>query len=187
MMYELKRKHGDRADWKRVLEREYAQAYLDDEHFRGHITLLNLFKVTEPLYVSYGDKRICIVNDGYAWLQQFPSDRHHAVTTMFDDKGQVVQWYIDICCKNGVGPDEVPWMDDLFLDIVVLPTGEVIRKDADELEEALASGAIDSALYQLAKEEADRLISLIHESRFALLHQSDNHRVYLLEKLQAGG
>lgn len=30
-----------------------------------------------------------------------------------------------------------PWMDDLFLDFIVLPSGGIIEKDADELEEAL--------------------------------------------------
>lgn len=126
----MKRKYGDRSDWKRVLDREYVQSYLETDNFKGYLSLLKITKVNEPLYVKYADQNICIVNDGYLWLQQFPSDKHHSVTTMFDEKGQIVQWYIDICDTNGVSEDNVPWMDDLFLDIVVLPSGEVIRKSS---------------------------------------------------------
>lgn len=101
----------------------------------SYITLLNTIKVTEPLSVNYGERKVCIVDDGYMWLQQFPLEKNHSVTRMFDANGDIVQWYIDICLRNGV-ENNVPWMDDLFLDIVVLPNGEIIEKDADELEEA---------------------------------------------------
>jgi predicted RNA-binding protein associated with RNAse of E/G family len=124
----LKRKYGDRSDWKRVLEREYAQSFLETETIKGHITLLKIVKAAEPLYVNYYDRSICIVEDGYLWLQQFPSDKHHSVTTMFDAKGEIVQWYIDICYMNGVSSDNVSWMDDLFLDIVVFLRGKWFKR-----------------------------------------------------------
>lgn len=53
--------------------------------------------------------------------------------------------YIDICYEIGIEN----W-DDLFLDIVALPTGEVIQQDEDELEEALESGSIYHKMYDLA-------------------------------------
>lgn len=102
-----KRKYGNRADWKRVEKRKYAQTYLKIKEFKGHITLLNIVKVTEPLITRYGEKEICIVDNGYMWLQHFPLGKYHSVTTMFDDNGNVVQWYIDICLENGV-EDGVP-------------------------------------------------------------------------------
>ena len=52
----LKRKYGDRSDWKRVIERKYAQSYIDTNEFKGYITLLNTVKVAEPLSVKYGGK-----------------------------------------------------------------------------------------------------------------------------------
>lgn len=180
----LKRKYGDRSDWKRVLEREYAQSYLETDHFKGYVSLLKIAKVKEPLYVKYSDQTICIANDGYLWLQQFPCDKHHSVTTMFDEKGQIVQWYIDICYMNGVSEDNVPWMDDLFLDIVVLPSGEVIHKDSEELDEALLNGTIDKYLYHLARQEASRIHSLIQDKNFALLQLSKEHKDILLQRLQ---
>lgn len=180
----MKRKYGDRSNWKRVLEREYAQSYLETDNFKGYLSLLKIAKVKDPLYVKYSDQNICIVNDGYLWLQQFPCDKHHSVTTMFDEKGQIVQWYIDICYTNGVSEDNVPWMDDLFLDIVVLPSGEVIQKDSEELNEALLNGTIDKSLYNLATQEASMINSLIKDRNFTLLQLSNAHKDILLQMLQ---
>lgn len=95
------------------------------------------------------------------WLQQFPIDKKHSVTTMFDTTGNILQWYIDICLKNGLDRNR-PWMDDLFLDIIVLPSGEVILKDVDELEEAYLNGIIDKPLYNIAREEANNITELIN-------------------------
>ena len=83
---------------------------------------------------------------------------------MFDLGGELVQWYIDISYQNGLSDEHIPWMDDLYLDIVVLPNGE----DADELEDALLNGSIDRSLYNLARQETARLHSLIKKK----LHSS---------------
>lgn len=84
-------KYADRSDWQRVLERGYTQTYLETKHFKGYISLIQLVKVSGPVYVSYSGNRICIADDDYLWLQQFPSDAHHAVTTIFDPSGNLIQ------------------------------------------------------------------------------------------------
>lgn len=177
----LKRKYGDRSGWKRVTKREYIQSFLDTEEFKGYVTLLKVHRVSEPLFVKYGEKNVCIVNDGYSWLQHFPIGKSHSLTTMFDSKGEVVQWYIDICQINGCEND-IPWLDDLFLDIVVLPSGEIFQLDVDELEAALAVGIIDNNLYNNACYEADRINNLIKSNKFVLMTLAKEHRELLLEK-----
>lgn len=176
----LKRKFGDRAGWQRVISRDYNQIFLEAAEFKGYITILQIHKVKGPSYVNYDEKEVCIVDDGYMWLQHFPKNNHYSVTTMFNAEGEIVQWYIDICRENGI-EDGRPWMDDLFLDIVVLPTGEVHLKDADELEEALKHGHIDQFLYDLAWTEAKRLINLINGNQFELLMLAKDHKKLLLE------
>jgi predicted RNA-binding protein associated with RNAse of E/G family len=179
----LKRKFGNRTEWKRVLKRKYSQTYLDTEEFKGYITLLNTIKVTEPLSVRYGEKNVCIVDNGYMWLQQFPLEKNHSVTTMFDANGDIVQWYIDICLCNGIEND-IPWMDDLFLDIVLLPTGEIIEKDADEIEAALSKGIIDKSLYDLAWNEMNNIKNQISTDSFDLIRLSNNHKEILSKILK---
>ncbi|MFJ7755283.1 DUF402 domain-containing protein [Peribacillus muralis] len=117
------------------------------------------------------------------WLQQFPLEKKHSVTTMFDDKGGIVQWYIDICQENGV-EQGIPYMDDLYLDIIVLPSGEVIQKDADELDEALLSGMIDKSLYDSAWNEVKVLTTLIKNGSFEGLELSCYHKALLVNELK---
>lgn len=179
----LKRKFGDRSDWKRILKKKYAQSYVDRKEFKGYITLLHTIKVSEPLFVNYGERKVCIVNDGFMWLQQFPLEKNHSVTTMFDANGEIVQWYIDICLQNGI-ENNIPWMDDLFLDIVLLPTGEMIVKDADELDDALAKGIIDKPLYDLAWNELHTIKRLISTGNFNLIELSNSHKEILSKLLK---
>ncbi|MGA5692669.1 DUF402 domain-containing protein [Cytobacillus pseudoceanisediminis] len=116
------------------------------------------------------------------WLQQFPLEKNHTVTTMFNANGEIVQWYIDICYKNSI-ENNIPWMDDLFLDIVLLPSGEIIEKDAEELEEAYKMGIIDRSLYDLAWNEQNIIKKQINRDEFQLVNLSNRHKEILLDKL----
>ncbi|MET1015141.1 MAG: DUF402 domain-containing protein [Paenisporosarcina sp.] len=177
----LKRKFGDRSKWKRILDRDYVQTYMNTSEFKGHLTLIHLKKVAVPLTVKYDDITVCIANNGYYWLQHFPDDNNHSVTTMFNEKGNIIQWYIDICQQNGF--TKVPWMDDLFLDLIVFPSGKVVQKDIDELEEALSQGVISKCLYDTAWEEANHLMNLIQNDTFPLLHLSSKHKKFLEDQM----
>ncbi|MBT2682869.1 DUF402 domain-containing protein [Bacillus sp. ISL-37] len=178
----LKRKYGDRADWTRVVKREFIQDFFDEDGFKGHVTLLKVIKITEPLYAQYGDKKVCIVDEGYTWLQHFPEGTRYSVTTMFNAVGEIVQWYIDICYRNGIDNGR-PWMDDLFLDIIILPTGDVFHKDADELELALSSGVIDEELYHIAVSETDAITKQIEVNEFDLLPLTKVHKECMEQRL----
>jgi uncharacterized protein len=164
------------------LESRYAQSFLKTDQFNGTITLLHTVKVTRPLMVRYADEPICIVNDGYMWLHQFPEDEHHCVTTMYNADGEIVQWYIDICVKNHL-EDEVPWMEDLYLDLIVLPSGKVIEKDVDELEEAFLLGKIDQTLYDLAWKEQRKILQWIKDGEFPLFKLVPVHKEILVKKV----
>ncbi|MFS1511587.1 DUF402 domain-containing protein [Chengkuizengella sp. SCS-71B] len=67
---------------------------MNTDDFEGYITLINITQVAEPLSVKHGEKDICIVDNGYMWLQQFPLKEKHSVKTMFNSNGEIVQWYI---------------------------------------------------------------------------------------------
>jgi uncharacterized protein len=179
----LKRRYGNRSEWKRVLKRQYAQSFIDTDEFKGYVTLLHTIEVSKPSFVNYGDKNVCIVDNGYLWLQQVPLEKKHSVTTMFDANGDIVQWYIDICFHNGI-ENGIPWWDDLFLDIILLPTGEVIIKDADELEDALSMGIIDKRLYDMAWKELNHIKGLISSGKFDLIKLSNSHKEILTDFLK---
>ena len=179
----LKRKYGERPDWSRISKKKYAQTYLETDEFKGYITLLHMVQLTEPLFVQYDKKEVCVANEGYSWLQQFPADQHHSVTTMFNEEGNVIQWYIDICLRNGC-EDGKPWMDDLYLDIILFPTGEIIIKDTDELEDAYKSGIIHKELYDLAWKEVNRINRMLCTGDFPLVQLASEHKTQLMGLLK---
>lgn len=178
-----KRKYGDRRNWPRITSSDYAQEQIYDDDFDGYITLYRMNEVKEPMCVPNGGQMVCIVDTGYSWLHQIPRNGHHVVTAMFDAQGAIVQWYIDICSDTGLGEDQVPWFDDLYLDVVVLPSGEFELLDADELQEALDNAVIDQASFDMAWREADNVQDKLTRRSFNVLACSRAHRDRLLQQM----
>lgn len=181
----IKKRYADRHDWRRITQRHYVHEQVDNEVFKGHVTLLQLIEVASPLDVRYGDEIVRIADAGYVWVQQFPSDAHHAVTSMFDATGQLVQTYIDICLCTGVEDGRVYW-EDLFLDLIVLPSGEVLLVDTDELEAALEQGIISEAEYALAWVEAKQLQKQLQDGSFPLVAHAEVIKERLELQLKQG-
>lgn len=178
----MKKRYLHRNDWTRVIQREYSVEQINNKDFNGFIALIQMNEVKAPLIKEYLNKKIRIVDNNYIWLQQLPLKENFAITTMFDENGEIIQWYIDITCENGVENGE-PYMMDLFLDIVVLPTGEIIEKDKDELEEALKNNWITKSQYEFAYQAFHHVLKQIQEGTFKYFDLSLKHRDYLLNKI----
>lgn len=69
----MKRKYGDLAHWRGILQKTYRQMYIEEVGFTAHVTLVVFDKVKEPItfYVDDSDDFIIVAN-GFAWLQYFP-------------------------------------------------------------------------------------------------------------------
>ncbi|HEY1388567.1 MAG TPA: DUF402 domain-containing protein [Ktedonobacterales bacterium] len=151
-------KRADRPGWPRLRAQRFICQRIADGRVNGYATLLRMLEVAEPLWVMHHDQRICIADNGYAWLQLFPEGASYTHTTMFDADGQPVQEYIDLVAEQGVGEDGIPWYDDLYLDIAWIPEGTPILLDQEELEAAHAIGAVTEEQYELARGETARLL-----------------------------
>lgn len=170
---------ADRPKWRRVRRRRFCLAQVDDAEFRGHISLLLLEEVTEPLWVGLAGRQVCIADAGYSWLQHFPSGARHTLTTMFDPQGCIVEWYVDICRRLGVDERGVPWYEDLYLDILISPGWEVEVIDADDLDGAWRQGLVTTAERDQAWSEANALLAQIRQHAFRLPLLSQAHRALL--------
>lgn len=177
----MKRKFGDRANWRRISRRRFACRYVESDSFTGYITLYTIYNLKEPLWKHYGTHTYRIADKGYSWLQYFPKNSHYIVTAMFDEHQEIIQWYIDTCKTQGVTEQGVPWFDDLYLDIVVLRNGEVFLLDEDELEEALTRGVITQDDYMLATTTAREVLHDIKAHKFPYFLMSLDQRKRLFE------
>ena len=70
--------------------------------------------------------------------------------------------------EHGLDQRNVPYFEDLYLDVVVSPDGAFEVLDADELEEALNSGAISQAQFDLAWHETNRVVGLLESGDLKL-------------------
>lgn len=171
----VKRKYSDRANWRRVTDKKYQVKIVNEPEFQGYVVLYQIKQVRDPLWKEYEGKQYCVADAGYEWLQHFPKGAHYIMTSMYNNQGQVVQWYIDICKVQGVTDRGVPWFDDLYLDVVILPSGELYLLDEEELDDALQRGLITREDYDLAWSEANRIMELYRSGSFPLLQLSDKH------------
>lgn len=171
-----------REDWSRVLERDFTMVYIDDGNYAGHVALLKIKKIKEPLWTTHEGKTFCIADEGYSWLQHLPDDEHFGITTMFDEKGNIIQWYIDITTHNGI-EDGIPYMEDLYLDLIKLASGEVIKKDIDEIEKALLEEEITKEIYDLGFKEFHKVYEQLTNGSFKYLDFSIPHKKMLEEEM----
>ncbi|MGH2345305.1 MAG: DUF402 domain-containing protein [Chloroflexota bacterium] len=183
----MKRRSAERTDWTQITQRRFHSMYLDTPEFTGYRTLLVLDAMSAPFWTHLGKEPCCVADTGFIWLQHFPAGARHTLTTMFDQHGRITQWYIDICAAHGIDERGIPWFDDLYLDIVVSPSGESWLLDADELEKALRTGLISRTAYDLAHAEARLLLDAIAMRRWPLLELSAAHLAAHRAVLTAGG
>lgn len=171
MVKNMKRKYLDRLDWKRVIQRRYIEKFIDDKYFKGYLSLLYIDKAREPLVVNINQKELILVNDGYKWMQHMPLNKHYAVTTMIDNNNKIIQWYFDIIKGNGIEDGRV-YFDDLYLDIVHLPSKETLLLDEDELKDSLENRIITEEDYCLAYNEANKLLAEIERGENHIINSS---------------
>ena len=176
----MKITYANRPNWSRVLSKRFYLEYITDDNFSGFVSVILIDKVKEPLYVSTSKEPCCIVDNGYIWLQHFPDNANYALTTMFNPDKEIIQWYFDICDGNKVDPSGMPYFIDLYLDIVVQPSGEITLLDEDDLQEALNKQEISQEKYEFASNEAHKLMAKLKVKHPALVECTRKHFEYML-------
>lgn len=120
---------------------DYSILEIQESFFKGHAVFLKLQNIEKPLSVYNGEETICIKDNNYEWIEVYPTEGKYSITIMYDDKGNLIEWYFDIAKKVGI-ENGIPFEDDLYLDLIITPNGEKIIIDEDELLEAKENGFI---------------------------------------------
>lgn len=130
---------------------EYIQKRIDEEFFKGYVAFVKIKDVQNPLIVNDGEKDVCIKDNDYEWFEVYPDNEHYAITIMFDDKNNLIEWYFDISKEVGI-EDGIPYEDDLYVDIVITPNGRKEILDEEELMDALNKNEITQKDVELVYE-----------------------------------
>lgn len=154
----MKRKYADAKKVKEISKSTYLNLQIDSKEFKGNISLVEILEANKEWIVDKGKKdERCILGNGLKWLEIYPDDANYCITAIYDKKREIVEWYIDIA--NGVGVEEgIPYEDDLYLDVVILPDGTTILLDEDELIDAYENSLITKKQHDLAYKMANEII-----------------------------
>ena len=130
----------------------------NNSEFKGDIALIKFNKMYKPYMVE--NINLCMAYNDYKWLEFYDYNKKYRLTAMYNEKNEIVQWYFDIAKKIGKEKG-IPYEDDLYLDVVVTSTGEIILLDEDELKEAFDRMEITTLEYENAYKEAEKLIDML--------------------------
>ena len=130
---------------------EYSQKRIDEEFFKGYVAFVKIKDVQNPLIVNDGEKDVCIKDNDYKWIEVYPDNEHYAVTIMFDNNDNLIEWYFDIAKEIGI-ENNIPYEDDLYVDIVITPNGRKEILDEEELMDALNKNEITQKDVELVYE-----------------------------------
>ena len=178
----VKRKYANRRDWERILKNRYAQIRVQTEQFSGVVALFQIDEVRAPLYKKHKGEEFIVADAGFAWLQYFPDNEPFGVTVMFNPDGEIVQWYIDLVDRIGE-ENGIPYMDDLLLDILVFPNGDIVKKDEDEFKAAAESGELTPEQVERGWREFEATLERIERGDFIYFDLAKGHYEQLKQKL----
>jgi len=149
----------------REAEKYQIRLFLDEEDY--YISVKKLIHVTEPFIIH---KSITAMDDGFYILEVVPKKGHVAMRQFLNDKKEIVEYYFDIIKESGIEePYKVPFFYDLYLDITMLPNGEIHIIDEKELEEAYRENNITKEDYILAINEKNKLLKELKNKTYPLI------------------
>lgn len=172
---DLEKKYMSKENWKRIIKREISYMPLNHNDFQGEAFLIKVKEVREPLYRKYNKQNIKLIDNGYYWLQLGLKDKNYWVTAMYNNKKQLIQYYIDITKENIIKTDGKSYFYDLFLDLVKLNNGEIYLLDEDELLSALNNKLIDKCTFDLAYKEAEKIKEQLEKNNFEPIKICDEY------------
>ena len=125
---------------------------VDKEDLKGSVATVQIHEVNNQIV----ENGICFHADGFSRIEFMPDHENWALTAIYDEEGKIVEWYFDMTKENGID-DGRPYIEDLYLDIALFPDGRVVVLDEDELQDALDSGEITVAEFELAYQSLAKL------------------------------
>ena len=149
-----------------------------DSVFKGDIAFVQFKEMSEPFILP--DINLCIADNNYKWLEFYDYRKKYCLTAMYNDKNEIIEWYFDISREIGK-KNGVPYEDDLYLDVVVQPDGNILLLDEDELKDAYDRLEITETEYINAKKVANDLINTLSGKMDDLKEFTDKY-LYIMSK-----
>ena len=93
-------------------------------------------------------------------------DKGIKVSKVFDNAGQMVYWYCDIIETHYDEKENIYTFNDLLIDVVVYPDGQVEVLDMDEFADAMEQGILSVGTIAHAMRATDDLLHTSYAGEF---------------------
>ena len=93
-------------------------------------------------------------------------DKGIKVSKVFDNAGQMVYWYCDIIETPYDEKENIYTFNDLLIDVIVYPDGQVEVLDMDEFADAMEQGILSVGTIAHAMRATDDLLHTIYAGEF---------------------
>ena len=154
-----------------VIEIEQKIKSINNEDFIGDIYLNNFKKVVTPYMLENG---VCLQDNNYKWLEFYDYNAKVLLTAMYNQNNEIIEWYFDIARSIGK-ENNIPYEDDLYLDVLVKSNGEIVLLDEDEIKEAYERLEITKEEYDEAYKTANDLINKVKGNKEKLRQFTDKY------------
>ena len=146
------------SDWDLVVQKRKQEDY--------YLTIKRINEINEPFIVKESGKDIVYIDNNYYIIEFTPLNKFYNARVFLDKDADVIGYYFDISRGNGV-EENIPYYDDLYLDIIYSPANNnfISIDDEDELLEALTTGKITTEEFKLAKDVCSSLVNEIKENK----------------------
>ena len=142
----------------------YKKRSIKSDEFTGDICYYKFNSVNKKIYIPNGT---CIMDNDYEWLEFYDYNSKIKLSALYNQNKEIIEWYFDI--TKVIGKENgIPYEDDLYLDVVVNPEGEIILLDEDELKAALDRLEISKEDYNMAYNEANMLMNKLKGNKCEL-------------------
>ncbi len=160
----MKRKYTSKTYMKGVSDWDLVIQKRENENY--YLTIKRINKIDETFFMNKSGKDIVYLDNGYFVVEFTPLNHFYNARAYLDKNANVVGYYFDMTCYNGV-EENIPYYDDLYLDIIYCPNedNQIIVDDEDELLEALQNEQITKKEFDLARKVCSELIEEIQENK----------------------
>lgn len=131
--------------------------YFDKEDY--FLSVKKFIDVEKPFILESG---LCLIDNGYYIVEVIPKKENYAMRVYFNEKKKRIEYYFDISLENGLdGESNIPYYNDLYLDITINREGKIKVLDEDELLDALNKKEITKEEFNLANKTKELLLDSI--------------------------
>ena len=176
----LKKRYADRFVGEKSKKIIYKIKSIQTDEFSGDVVFYEFIEINDKIMIPNGKN---ILDHHYKWLEFYDYNSKIKLTAIYDENNKIVEWYFDIAKEIGK-ENNVPYEDDLYLDVVVTPEGTIHLLDEDELKDAFNKLEINKADFDMAYHEAKKLMNQLENNKNHLKRFTDHYLNLMMKEDQ---